>query len=322
MRDGRRAELALDELLADFDTHKISGAAALATRTSELLGQIAEEASAGGRDAVTMAIREASAAVVDRFGGISPVINGLHAIMSALESAEPSEWATPEASARVELAVAAYVKRIDDGLCAAALAVGDLVQHGDAILAFTIGETVLRGLVAARSRGKEFVVIVAGQDPAYLERVTCELAREGIRITVMSDLALAWGVSRSSCVIVGADAIALDGSILSRIGTRALAVVARSEAVPFWVAADSTKTDLAAETGQELRPRERGKFRLRRDRFPADTILFAPDFEMTPGSLVTGLITESGPVCPADCHALANTLPKNRRVMELLSMRI
>ena len=100
------------------------------------------------------------------------------------------------------------------------------------------------------------------------------------------------------CVVVGADRIAVNGDVANKIGTYALAVLARHHEIPFYVAAPRSSFDPDAPDGAsipiEQRPAEEvavvGGTRLA----PLDTPVDNRAFDVTPANLVTAYITEEG----------------------------
>ena len=66
-----------------------------------------------------------------------------------------------------------------------------------------------------------------------------ELARDGIPVELITDSMAGHFLSRGEveAVVVGADRIAANGDVANKIGTYALAVLAKENGVPFYVAA-------------------------------------------------------------------------------------
>ncbi|MGH3046063.1 MAG: S-methyl-5-thioribose-1-phosphate isomerase, partial [Gaiellaceae bacterium] len=118
-----------------------------------------------------------------------------------------------------------------------------------------------------------------------------ELERAGIPHTVIADSAAGAMMARGevSAVLTGADRIAGNGDTANKIGTYALAVLAAHHGLPFYVVAPTSTVDLATPTGAEIPIEERDAAELT-GRFPARN----PAFDVTPGGLVTAVVTELG----------------------------
>ncbi len=182
-------------------------------------------------------------------------------------------------------------------------------------LAFADWGSALAPVYEAHHRGKRVSVWVMETRPrGQGARLTAwELGQEGVPYTVLADTA-AGHVMRQGLVdfvIVGADRIAANGDVANKIGTYALAVLARAHRIPFYVAAPTTTIDLACPTGAEIPIEERGPDEVLRVSGPADDgrlahVRVAADgaaarnwaFDVTPAAYLTGLLTERGLVAP------------------------
>ena len=100
------------------------------------------------------------------------------------------------------------------------------------------------------------------------------------------------------CVIVGADRIALNGDTASKIGTYALAVLAKENGIPFYVAAPTSTFDLSLKTGNDIPIEERAPEEVThvggRQLAPTGIRVANPAFDVTPASFVDAIITERG----------------------------
>ena len=140
-----------------------------------------------------------------------------------------------------------------------------------------------------------------------------ELGRAGIPVTVLPDGAAA-SLLRSGAVdlvIVGADRIAANGDIANKIGTYGVALAARHNDVPFYVAAPTSTIDVRTASGDlipiEHRAPDEILAGLNGDRPDA----FNPAFDITPMSLITGYITDRGLFSTAE-ELMASITPAAR----------
>jgi len=101
-------------------------------------------------------------------------------------------------------------------------------------------------------------------------------------------------------VVVGADRIAANGDTANKIGTYALAVLAKRHGIPFYVAAPLSTFDLSIPDGSKIPIEERGADEVtgyRETRWaPQGVSVRNPAFDVTPADLITGIITERGVV--------------------------
>ncbi len=138
-----------------------------------------------------------------------------------------------------------------------------------------------------------------------------ELARDGIPFTLIVDGAAGSVLRRglADAVIVGADRIAANGDVANKIGTYALAVLARENGAPFYVAAPTSTIDLSLASGEAIPIEERPEDEvtsLAGVRIPPPGVAAAnPAFDVTPNHCVTAVITENGVARPPYGEALA-----------------
>ena len=146
-----------------------------------------------------------------------------------------------------------------------------------------------------------------------------ELGQHGVPHTLVSDSAAGHLLSRGrvDLVIVGTDRTTAGGDVANKVGTYPLALTARDNGVPFYVAAPSPSIDWSIEDGADIPIEERDPEEVtrvwgmdeegveRRVRVvPEGTHAANYAFDVTPRRLVTGLVTERG-VCAAERTALA-----------------
>jgi methylthioribose-1-phosphate isomerase len=153
--------------------------------------------------------------------------------------------------------------------------------------------TALGALRAAFARGLVESVLVDETRPLLQgSRLTAwELERVGIPHTVIADSAAAALMSRGEVthVVTGADRIAANGDAANKIGTYALAVLARHHGIPLYVVAPTSTVDLETPTGSDIPIEERAGAEVT-DRFHARN----PAFDVTPGDLISAIVTELG----------------------------
>lgn len=151
---------------------------------------------------------------------------------------------------------------------------------------------------------RQAVAVYAGETRPWLQgaRLTVwELAQEQIPVTLIADSAAAWLMQSGAIdwVIVGADRIAANGDTANKIGTYALAVLARQHGVKFMVVAPTTTIDWTIASGAEIEIEQREA----RELLPAcyhtpESVVSAwnPVFDVTPAELITAIVTEHGVV--------------------------
>ena len=185
-----------------------------------------------------------------------------------------------------------------------------LIKKGDGVLTHcnagalaTAGfGTALGVIYAARDEGKEFQVFVDETRPMLQGcRLTAwELVQEKIPATLITDN-MAGVLMRKGLVhlvVVGADRIARNGDTANKIGTYGLAVLSKWHGIPFYVAAPTSTFDLSLVSGHEIPIEERNIAEVTHfcgfPVAPKGVKAFNPAFDVTPHSLIHGIITEKG----------------------------
>jgi methylthioribose-1-phosphate isomerase len=162
--------------------------------------------------------------------------------------------------------------------------------------------TALGVIKAAKEQGKKIEVIATETRPLLQgARLTAwELMQENISVTLITDSMAGYFMSRLkvNCVIVGADRIAANGDTANKIGTYTLAVLAKENGIPFYVAAPTSTIDLSLSSGEGIPIEERnpaevtsiGGIRLA----PRGVTAANPAFDITPHKYITAIVTEEG----------------------------
>ena len=185
-----------------------------------------------------------------------------------------------------------------------------LIHSGDGILTHCNAGALATGgfgtamgvIYAARDEGKRFRVFVDETRPMLQGcRLTAwELVQEKIPTTLITDN-MAGVLMRKGLVdlvLVGADRIAGNGDTANKIGTYGVAVLSKSHGIPFYVAAPTSTLDLSLASGEEIPIEERNIAEVTHFRghpiAPTGVDVFNPAFDVTPHSLIRGIITERG----------------------------
>ena len=176
--------------------------------------------------------------------------------------------------------------------------------------------TALAVLFAAADLGMDIEVYVDETRPLLqgARLTTWELTRHGIPTTLICDSMAAWAMrqGRVQAVITGADRIAANGDAANKIGTYALAVLAREHRVPFYIAAPRSTFDFSLASGEEIPIEERDGGEITRgfgrQTAPDGIGTWNPAFDVTPAELITALVTERGVIEPVTSQQIAKVL--------------
>ncbi|MCW4051322.1 MAG: translation initiation factor eIF-2B [Candidatus Bathyarchaeota archaeon] len=158
-------------------------------------------------------------------------------------------------------------------------------------------------------------VVVTESRPQYEGRdLAVTLAEMGVNPLLVVDSAMGVFMKSAEVAIVGADSVLYDGSFINKIGTRLMALSAREQGVPFYVVCDTWKFDVMNYLGAETQLEEKD---------PAEVAeglegvnVRNPYFEVVPGKLVSGIVTELGLMEPIDIRM---RMEEMRRTISRLS---
>ena len=122
--------------------------------------------------------------------------------------------------------------------------------------------------------------------------------------------ALVMKTKKIDAIIVGADRIAANGDTANKIGTYGLAILAAYHHIPLYVAAPFSTFDFSIPSGEHIVIEERNPDEIRyvgnTQIAPADMPIFNPAFDITPHTLISGIITERGVISHPDKDSVAN----------------
>ncbi|MBW1863983.1 MAG: S-methyl-5-thioribose-1-phosphate isomerase [Deltaproteobacteria bacterium] len=180
-----------------------------------------------------------------------------------------------------------------------------ILTHCNAGALATGGYGTALGVIRAAHEAGKNVEVIADETRPWLQglRLTAfELMEDGIPVTVISDSA-AGSLMRQKkidLVITGADRIAANGDVANKIGTYQVAVLAKENRVPFYVAAPLSTIDLDIKSGEMIPVEERSPQEIshfgNREIGPPGVKICNPAFDVTPNRYVRAIITEKGVV--------------------------
>ncbi len=206
----------------------------------------------------------------------------------------------------------------------------DLINPGDGILTHCNA-----GRLATIRYGTATAPMYMAKEKGYKFRVYCDETRpllQGARLTALELTAAGMDTTlicdsmsaglmkkgRIKAVFVGCDRVALNGDVANKVGTGALAVLARHYGIPFYVCAPLSSVDPSTSDGdyieiEERSPEEVTELWFEKRMAPEGVKVYNPAFDITDHSLITAFVTEEGLVLPPFEDNLASLLKKKGR---------
>ena len=178
-----------------------------------------------------------------------------------------------------------------------------VLTHCNAGALATAGYGTALGVVRAAWEAGKNIRVLADETRPFLQgsRLTAwELQQDNIPVTLITDSMAGYLMSkgRVQLIVVGADRVAANGDVANKIGTYSLAVLAKENKVPFYVAAPLSTVDLSVPTGEDIPIEERDPREVTHSFgqaiAPAGITAWNPAFDVTPSRFIEGIITEAG----------------------------
>ncbi len=208
------------------------------------------------------------------------------------------------------------IHREDIAMCRAISEYGlELVKAGDGILthcnagplATSRYGTGLGTILLAEERGIELRAYCDETRPLLqgARLTTYELYNAGVDTTLICDnmASIVMSEGKINAVFVGCDRVAKNGDTANKIGTSGVAILAKHYGIPLYVFCPSSTIDPSCETGAGIEIELREPDEIKRKYYaepmaPEGVKCYNPAFDVTPGELITAIVTERG-ICRA-----------------------
>ncbi|OYT61044.1 MAG: translation initiation factor IF-2B subunit delta [Desulfurococcales archaeon ex4484_217_1] len=199
---------------------------------------------------------------------------------------------------------------------------------GDIIMTSAYSKTVMKIFEKALEQGKKFEVFVTESRPGDDGKIVAsELSKLGLKVTLIVDSAMRYFMKYTTRVLLGAEAVAANGAVISKVGSSLMALIAHEARVRVFVAASTLKFNYETVFGELVRIPQA----------PEETILPGevkekiggikteiPVLDVIPPEYVDAIITEYGVIAPQAIPLLMRDLlrtwpPKAADVSEIIS---
>lgn len=262
-------------------------------------------------------------------GGTRPTAVNLFWAIERMRGYFAGLLAAGKSREEAEPLLVAEAQRIHAEDIAACRAMGDygadLVPAGQTVMTIcnagalaTAGYGTALGVIRSAVRQGKNIDVLSLETRPFLQgaRLTAwELQKDGIPITLITDnmaghfLKSGLNSRRIGCVVVGADRIAANGDTANKIGTYCVAVLAKENGVPFYVAAPLSTIDLNLKGGEQIPIEERASKEVTEIQnvaiAPQGIAVKNPAFDVTPNRYITAIITDKGIAQPPYGASLA-----------------
>jgi translation initiation factor 2B subunit (eIF-2B alpha/beta/delta family) len=150
------------------------------------------------------------------------------------------------------------------------------------VLTHSYSSTVRKALEIAHQSGKRLQVYVTESQPGGEgAQLAKDLSSKRIQARLVPDIKSLPDMPAVDLVLVGSDSVMADGSIVNKIGTKAIAELCNARSIPFYVVCETAKFNTFDFLGEPIK-------------------FVEALFDLTPSKYVTKIITEQGPMEPRD----------------------
>lgn len=290
-----------------IETMDIRGAAGIADAAATAIKAQAERSDASTTDAFRAELRAAARTLHETRPTAVSLPNALRYVLAGIDRND-----VPAIRSAVVDRVAEFRQRLEHAQTDLGLIGAGRLRDGDTVMLHCHSTDAVACVNAAVDAGKELDAIVKETRPRNQGQITAEqLTDLGVPVTYVVDNAAGRYLNEADHVLVGADSIAADGSVINKIGTRLLAVNARERGTPTMVAAQTIKLDPMTLHGNavEIEMRDESEV-IDADRRAVigDITVENPAFDVTPPRHIDAIVTERGQFPPESIVVLMREL--------------
>ena len=204
---------------------------------------------------------------------------------------------------KIILSLDLWERRIIEECNEAAHIASRRLVDSDVILIHSRSTCVLKAIEYAKKEGKRLTFYVTESRPGMEGLVTAEkISNIGYPVKLIVDSAARYFMKDIDKVLVGAEAVAVNGAVVSKVGTSLISLIANEARVRVFVVASITKFDIETLFGELVELPESDWRRLMSPdvlaSLPENYIARVPIFDVTPPQYIDGIATEQGLFAP------------------------
>jgi len=290
---------AIVRVAADIRSMRTRGAGRIAVVGLEAIRDSVDEIHRGSESPSSFLrnMRETERTLLETRPTAVALPNAISFLDSALEREFRRGGSTDDLRATVSSCVSEFLNRAREAPKKIAESALELIPRGSTAITHCHSSVAVAVMRRAAEIGLLRTIYVTETRPLYQGRITAaQLEGSGASIAFIVDSAAGFYMRSSDIMIVGADAIAMNGDLANKIGTYAMAALAKQMGKTVLVCAESYKIATKAQTGAEI-PLE---FRPATEIYPKNPAdigspeIVNPAFDITPNQLIDFIVTEMG----------------------------
>ena len=290
----------VDSTVEAIKSMEIRGAGRIARAGASALSDFAEKYSGTDLGKFRTDLAEAKDKILGSRPTAVSLWNGVHATLKGADACSSVDEA--------KALIIRNAKQFNDASVNAVRIIGEIgakrIQDGDVILTHCNSSAALSVIKTAFKQGKKFKVYATESRPWRQGILTVnELAKEGIDVTLIIDSAVRSVMKYVTKVFVGADTITSHGTLINKVGTSQVALMANEARVQVYVCSETYKFSPMTLFGDLVTIEERDHAEVIGDaKLDPAVKIFNPVFDSTPSKYIDAIITEVGMISPGSVY--------------------
>lgn len=288
----------LSETAASIKNMEIRGAGRIARAAVEALADYARNLDVSDPGGFRQEMQNAARILIETRPTAVSLPNAVKSVVRALDEFESVDAAREAVLSRA----AEFIQRSEHAVERIADIGARHISDGDVLLTHCNSEAALGCILKAHGQGKEIEVYATEVRPRDQGLITIKTLNEaGIPTNYIVDSAVRYFINEVDMVFVGADAIAVNGAVVNKIGTAQIALAAHEARTNFIVAAETYKFAPRTILGELIEIEERDPAEVL-EREIAEELPYVrvrnPAFDVTPADYIDLIVTEQGAIPP------------------------
>lgn len=296
--------MSVPETAEKIKSMEIRGAGRIARAAAEALRDHALSVKAPASAAFRQEMERAAAELVATRPTAVSLPNAVHYVMAGLSGARTAD----EARAGIVNRAEQFIQSSQHAVERIAEYGARHIRDGDVILTHCNSEVALGCIIEAHRQGKEIEVFATEVRPRNQGHITIRTLNDaGIRTSFIVDSAVRSFIGDVDLVIVGADAVTVNGAVVNKIGTSQVAHTATEARVNVIVAAETYKFAPRTVVGELIPIEERPPGEVLPDsiaRTLPNVTVRNPAFDVTPPEYIDLIVTEQGAIPPQMAYVI------------------
>jgi len=296
----------VEEIIRKIKAKEIAGADDTAIASAKALSILAKRSEAKTAKEFQKEVNYIANRLIDARPSSSSLRNCVSSVIREVEAAGDVKFVNLRNL--VEASASKFVERINEAKSRIGEIGSKRIRDGDVILTHGFSTTVLAILKKVAEEGKSVHVFVTEARPKFEGREMAQKTSElGLPVTLIVDSAVRVFINDFDHVLIGAEAIAVNGAVISKVGAAAVATLAHETRVRTLVAAGTYKLSPETVIGELVEIEEGDRRQVLDSEISAkmkNVDVRNPLYDVTPPQYIDAIITEKGIVPPQGAYLM------------------